>query len=138
MAHILVIDDDLMICDLLRRVLERSGYRVTEAHDGQMALNAHKASPADLVITDMIMPGMEGIQTIMEFRRLNPALKIIAMSGGGMGKGSDYLNLARKFGAFHTLAKPFTFEKVSKLVADVLAEAGADGTRTAKPESDKP
>lgn len=130
MAHILVIDDDTMICDLLRRTLERAGYRVTEAHDGQMALNAHKANPADLVITDMIMPGMEGIQTIMEFRRLNPALKIIAMSGGGMGKGSDYLTMARKFGAFHTLAKPFTIEKVTKLVGEVLGEAGVGGPRT--------
>ena len=138
MAHILVIDDDKMICDLLRRTLERSGYRVTEAHDGQMALNAHKANAADLVITDMIMPGMEGIQTIMEFRRLNPALKIIAMSGGGMGKSADYLNMAKKFGAFHTLAKPFTIERVTKLVGDVLAGAVADGTRKAKPESDKP
>lgn len=130
MAHILVIDDDKMICDLLRRTLEKTGYRVTEAHDGQMALNAHKASPADLVITDMLMPGMEGIQTIMEFRRLNPALKIIAMSGGGMGKGSDYLNMAKKFGAFHTLAKPFTIEKVTKLVAEVLGGVPAGGTQT--------
>jgi len=127
MAHILVIDDDAMICDLLRRTLERAGYRVTEAHDGQMALNAHKASPADLVITDMIMPGMEGIQTIMEFRRLNPALKIIAMSGGGMGKSTDYLNMAKKFGAFHTLGKPFTIEKITKLVAEVLGGVAADG-----------
>lgn len=130
MRHILVVDDDMMICDLLRRTLERAGYRVTEAHDGQMALNAHKAAPADLVITDMIMPGMEGIETIMEFRRLNPALKIIAMSGGGMGKGSDYLIMAKKFGAFHTLAKPFSIEKVTKLVAEVLGGAVAGDPRT--------
>lgn len=132
MRHILVVDDDKMISDLLRRTLERAGYRVTEAHDGQMALNAHKAAPADLVITDMIMPGMEGIETIMEFRRRSPAMKIIAMSGGGMGKGTDYLNLAKKFGAFHTLAKPFSIERVTKLVAEVLGGAVAGDPR---PES---
>ena len=109
--------------------------RVTEALDGKMALKAHQASPADLVITDMIMPGMEGIQTIMEFRRMNPALKIIAMSGGGMGKGSDYLTIAKKFGAFHTLAKPFTIERVTKLVAEVLGEVVGGGSR---PESGQP
>ena len=128
MAHILVIDDDPMICELLRRTLERAGYRVTEAYDGQKGLAAHKASPADLVITDMIMPGMEGIETIMEFRRLNPALKIIAMSGGGMGQGSDYLGMARKFGVFHTLAKPFSIEKITKFVAEVLGETAASAT----------
>lgn len=130
MAHILVIDDDKMICDLLRRSLERSGYTVSEASDGQQGLAVHKRTPANLVITDMIMPGMEGVETIMELRRLSPGLKIIAMSGGGMGKGTDYLNLAKKFGAFHTLNKPFTIERLNQVVAEAL---GGDAAGPAKP-----
>ena len=129
MAHILVIDDDIMICKLLRRALERLGHQVTEAPDGSKGLAAHKAAPAELIITDMLMPGMEGIETIQQFKRLSKATKIIAMSGGGMGKGIDYLNLARKFGAFHTLNKPFTIERLNSVVADALA---------GKPPSDVP
>jgi DNA-binding NtrC family response regulator len=120
MTHILVIDDDVMICNVLRRTLERSGYTVTEAYDGQKGLAAHKADPADLVITDMIMPGMEGIETIMQFKRHSPTMKIIAMSGGGMGRGTDYLAIAKKFGAHHTIAKPFTMQAITTAVSEVL------------------
>lgn len=121
MPHILIIDDDMMICNVLRVALEKSGYQVTEAYDGRKALAAHKAAPADLVITDMIMPGMEGIETIMEFKKHNPTMKIIAMSGGGMGKGADYLMLAKKFGAHQTITKPFTVQTLTTAVTEVLA-----------------
>jgi DNA-binding NtrC family response regulator len=120
MTHILVIDDDVMICNVLRRTLERSGYTVTEAYDGQKGLAAHKAAPADLVITDMIMPGMEGVETIMQFRRHSPTMKIIAMSGGGMGRGTDYLAIAQKFGAHRIIAKPFTMQAITTAVSEVL------------------
>jgi DNA-binding NtrC family response regulator len=125
MSRILVIDDDNSICLLLQRVLERLGHQVTVADDGQKGLAVHKATPADLVITDLIMPGMEGIETIMELRRRSPALKIIAMSGGGRGKGTDYLMMAQKFGVHGTLNKPFTLEALTGLVTEVLG-AGAD------------
>jgi len=122
MTHILVIDDDVLICNVLRHTLEKSGYRVTAAHNGRKALAAHKAAPADLVITDMIMPDMEGIETIMEFKRSSPAMKIIAMSGGGMGKGGDYLSIAKKFGVHRILPKPFTMQNLTAAVTEVLAE----------------
>jgi len=121
MAHILVVDDDVLICRVLRHALEGAGYQVTEAYDGRKALAAHKASPADLVITDLIMPGMEGIETILEFKKHSPATKIIAMSGGGMGQGPDYLVMAQRFGAHQTIFKPFTMQKLSAVVSEVMA-----------------
>ena len=125
MSNILVIDDDNAICLLLQQGLEAQGHRVAVAPDGKKALAAHKVAPADLVITDLIMPGMEGIETIIEMRRRSPKVKIIAMSGGGLGKGVDYLQIAEKFGAQRTIAKPFTIRKLGQLVTEVLAETPA-------------
>ena len=125
MPNILIIDDDLQICLFLRRALEKLGHQVTEAHDGRKGLAAHQAAPADLVITDLVMPGMEGIETIMEFKRRYPGTKIIAMSGGGVGKGTDYLSMAGKFGALRTIAKPFTIAELAAIVAEVLGEPPA-------------
>ena len=96
MSHILIIDDDILICQLLRRILEQLGHRVTDAQDGRKGLNAFQADPADLVITDLIMPGMEGIETIMEMKRRFPGTKIIAMSGGGVGSGQSRWVRARR------------------------------------------
>ena len=120
MSHILIIDDDILICQLLRRILEQLGHRVTDAQDGRKGLNAFQADPADLVITDLIMPGMEGIETIMEMKRRFPGTKIIAMSGGGVGSGSDYLQMARKFGAHQILNKPFSVQMLTDLVSTML------------------
>lgn len=131
MAHILIIDDDELICELLRRTLESAGYRVTEASEGRKGLAAHQATPADLVITDLVMPGMEGIEAIMEFRRRAPKLKIIAMSGGGVGSGGDYLRMASKFGATRTLFKPFMPKDLLSMVAEVLGAPPAAAARPA-------
>jgi len=120
MAHILIIDDDVLICQLLRRILEQLGHRVTDAQEGRKGLNAFQADPADLVITDLIMPGMEGIETILEMKRRFPGTKIIAMSGGGVGSGSDYLQMARKFGAHQILNKPFSVQMLTDLVSTML------------------
>ena len=125
MSHILVIDDDSAICVLLKQGLEAQGHQVTVANDGKKALAAQKAATADLVITDLIMPGMEGIETIIEMKRRSPSVKIIAMSGGGMGKGADYLQIAQKFGAHGIIAKPFTLIKLGQLVAEVLDKSSS-------------
>jgi len=83
MARILLIDDDAPVRRTLRKMLERQGYEVEEAPDGKAGLTLYQENPADLIITDLIMPEMEGIETIMELRRRFPDVKIIAMSGGG-------------------------------------------------------
>lgn len=107
MAHILVIDDDEAFRSMLRRTLERGGHAVAEAEEGAAALRAVSATPIDLVITDIIMPGMEGLQTIQELRRSHPHIKIIAITGGGRMQPEGFLKVAKMFGAVCILSKPF-------------------------------
>lgn len=111
MATILLVDDDEAFRSMLRRTLERAGYVVTEAADGRAALRALSGgATVDLVITDIIMPDMEGIETIRTLRRTHPELKVIAMSGGGRMQPHDYLEVAKAFGAVRVLEKPFENE----------------------------
>jgi len=128
MSRILVIDDDKMVCQMLRHALEPLGFVVSEAHDGREGLAVHKAAPADLLITDLIMPGMEGIETIIEFKRQAPGLKIVAISGGGRVNSAEYLEIAKKFGAHETLRKPFTITHLVSVVTKLLAGAPAPGS----------
>ena len=107
MAAILVIDDDEAFRNVLRRMLLRAGHQVVEAPDGAAALGSLKRAMVDLVITDIIMPNMEGIETIRAMRRDCPTLRIIAMSGGGRMRPEGYLEVARAFGAAQVLRKPF-------------------------------
>ena len=108
MANILLVDDEEQLRNLLKFVLESAGHSVCEAADGNEALASYRRIPADLVVTDIIMPNKEGTETILEFRRLSRDVKIVAMSGGGRNGSQDYLKLAKSFGANLTLAKPFT------------------------------
>ena len=107
MAVILIIDDDYLFRKMLRKTLERDGYKVLEASNGLEGVNVFKEHQADLVITDIIMPEQEGIETIAQLRKDYPTLKIIAMSGGGLIKPANYLNIARKLFAQRTFQKPF-------------------------------
>jgi DNA-binding response OmpR family regulator len=105
---------------MLRIVLENSGYQVREAANGKIALDIFTQSPSDLIITDLIMPDKEGIELIMQVRRSHPEVKIIAMSGGGRINPLDYLNLAQKFGADYSIAKPFSNRELLDKVKMVL------------------
>ncbi|MFW5681233.1 MAG: response regulator, partial [Pseudomonadota bacterium] len=96
-----------MILQLVTRALEAAGHEVSSADDGDTALQRLRHETFDLVITDIIMPGKEGIELILELRRLQPDLPIIAMSGGHISGGHDVLDAAQRLGAIHTLAKPF-------------------------------
>jgi CheY-like chemotaxis protein len=93
---------------------------VHEAVDGKEAIENCRSHPADLLITDILMPGQEGIETIVQFRRNYPEVKIIAMSGGGRNNGQSYLELAKKLGALRTLAKPFSIKDFLATVQGVL------------------
>ncbi len=119
-ARILVVDDEESIRTILRKILEGAGYDVMEAPDGKVALWLFKGRQADLIITDLIMPEKEGIETIMELKQDFPDVKIIAISGGGQGDGGQYLDIAKKMGANSTLAKPFEKEGLLKAVKDLL------------------
>lgn len=123
MARILLVDDDDAVRDVLRKALVGAGHEVEEAANGALAVAAYRRQPAELVITDLVMPEKDGLEAILELRRFDPAVKIIAMSGGGrsLGPGQLYLESARLFGAIEVLAKPFTASALLSTVAGVLA-----------------
>lgn len=120
MPRILIIDDDEDVRTMVVEVLARAGYQTAEATNGRAGIKLQKETPADLIVTDLIMPEQEGLETIMEIRRLFPQTKIMAMSGGGHDGVLDFLPMARKLGASRTLSKPFTTEQLLAAVRDVL------------------
>jgi len=105
---------------MLQQVLQREEFQVVDAPDGKEGIRLFREEAADLVITDIIMPDKEGIETIMELRRDFPSVKIVAMSGGGHVSPKEYLHLAKKLGAQHTLCKPFTRQETLRAIRDVL------------------
>jgi DNA-binding response OmpR family regulator len=121
MARILIIDDEEQIRTMLKRVLEREGHETMAASNGRLGMRIHLKDPADLVITDIIMPEQEGIETIIKLRRESPRTKIIAISGGGDVGAEGYLAMAGKLGAQVTLQKPFGLEEILMAVRNLLA-----------------
>ena len=121
MPKILLIDDEKLTRQMLREALETQGYQVLEASDGNQALSINRADPCPLVITDILMPDKEGLETIMEWRREFPEAKIIAISGGGAAGRINYLEAAQKLGAQAALQKPFKLKKLFETVEDLLA-----------------
>jgi CheY-like chemotaxis protein len=113
MAQILVIDDDAMLQRVLKEILLFLGHEVRQAFDGKEGVRLCRESPPDLVLTDILMPEQDGLQTIRELRRLCPEVKIIAMSGGSLvWPGIDSLSFASRFGARHVLHKPFAHHEL--------------------------
>jgi len=120
-ANILVIDDEAPMRRFVALALEKQGHAVAEAADGAEALKIMAERPVDLVITDLLMPETDGIETIMELRRLYPATKIIAISGGGeYQSGTGFLRAAESLGADRTLTKPFQFQQLLPAVQALL------------------
>lgn len=125
MASILLVDDDDLIRDLLRRSLTKAGHAVRQAGNGKEGLRLYLESPADLVITDLIMPEKEGLGFIMAVRKVAPAARVIAISGGIAQNKELYLQLAAKLGATAVLAKPFELAELLQTVTTVLAPSAA-------------
>ncbi len=111
MCKILIIDDDEQYRKMLRSFLERDGFGIFEAGNGDEGIKIFKAEKPEIVITDIIMPDKEGLETIREIKRLWMDTKIIAISGGGLMHTVSYLDLALKLGADYALEKPFGREK---------------------------
>lgn len=126
MAGILLVEDEAPIRRMLERTLERAGHVVVAVEDGRKALAALQAATIDLVLTDIVMPELEGLEAINRIRQLRPDMPIIAMSGGGWGKAGDYLRSARLLGATRTLQKPFTSNELLQIVDEALRGAGPD------------
>lgn len=123
MARILIVDDEELVRYTMREILEECGHEVTEAKNGNECLALQKSTPFDLVITDIIMPEKEGIETIIELKRDYPELKVLAFSGGGRTRHFDYLEKAKEHGADEILPKPFTEKTIMALVDSLLSRA---------------
>lgn len=121
-VRILVIDDDPVVRGMLAEMLRREGYDVDEAEDGRAGMRRFREQPATLVITDVVMPEQEGLETLMQLRQASPTVKVIAISGGGRVGPESYLNSARTLGANAILAKPFGREELLEAVTKVLAD----------------
>jgi CheY-like chemotaxis protein len=122
MARILIIDDEDELRSMLRQMLEQAGHEVTEAVNGAEGIQIYERDAPDLIITDIIMPEKEGVETIIALRRANPDLPIVAISGGGRLEATDFLSMAKKLGARHTLAKPFRRDQLLDAVRQCLPE----------------
>lgn len=120
MALILIIDDDDALRATMRKILERAGHEVRDAADGDRGLKIFREEGPDLVITDIIMPEKEGIETIQELREEDPELPILAVSGGGRADPSEPLTDAMLLGADETLAKPFGVDELREMVERLL------------------
>ncbi len=121
MPCVLVIDDDEQFLNVMKAMLSRSRFEVIAAPDGRQGIKMCGDAPVDLVITDLIMPEVEGLEVIMELKQRFPDLKILAVSGGGRNDPSSYLSLARALGANCALAKPFTMEMLLKTVNELIS-----------------
>ncbi len=120
MTTILIIDDDIQVLATLRKMLEREGYEVATASDGKEGVRCYRESPADLIITDLVMPEKDGVDTILELRRDFPEVQIIAISGGGTIDSNQYLCIAKQAGAQYVFPKPVERETFLNAVRELL------------------
>jgi DNA-binding NtrC family response regulator len=120
MTRILIIDDNASIRDILRQALERAGHEVVEASDGRVGIEYQRTLPAEVIITDILMPEQEGFKTIRELQRDFPTTGIIAMSGGGQIGCDTLLAVAERLGAQRVLQKPFGLRDMLDAVHQLL------------------
>ncbi len=121
MARILLIDDDESVRPMLQLTLTHFGHTVIEARNGKEGLALFEHANADLVITDLVMPEKEGLEVMMELRTRQPPPKIIAISGGGRGSATTYLQMAKRLGAAIVLEKPFSNQALLSAVEEILS-----------------
>src|SRR5512133_2949887 len=122
MAKILVFDDEPSILLMLKKMLEKAGHDVDVALNGREGLEMFEKNKPDLLITDIIMPEKEGLETIFELRRKYPDLKIIAISGGGRIGPDGYLPGAKLLGANAVFTKPLVPKEFVQAVSDLLGQ----------------
>jgi DNA-binding response OmpR family regulator len=120
MSHILVVDDEPQIRAMLSTLLQQNGYQVSEAEEGEAALQITRSIKIDLIILDLLMPGKEGLETLMAFRKEKDPPKIIAVSGGSRTIGTDFLPTALKLGASRTFRKPFHCDELLDAIRELV------------------
>ena len=122
MKRILIVDDESLILLFLRTILERQGYKVVEALNGEEGMRLFRESRFDLVIIDMIMPVKDGLQTLTELMEKTPDLPVIAISGGGTIPKERYLTIASYLGNVRTISKPFSPGIITETVHELLGD----------------
>jgi len=120
MAKILVIDDEQQAREMMKEMLAREGHEVVVAAEGSEGIRIFREQKPDLVVTDLIMPKKEGIETIMELKSIIPGIKIIAVSGGGRYDPKDSLKMAKDLGADLVFKKPFERKVFIAAVKELL------------------
>lgn len=113
---ILVVDDNVSFLEMLSEFLSENGYEVLVCNNGKVALEQFTAHVPNIILTDIIMPEVDGIELLLSLRKINPNVKVIAMSGGNQGHAGAYLQMAEKLGANSVLNKPF---ELSTLLAEL-------------------
>jgi CheY-like chemotaxis protein len=121
-ALILTIDDDEALRRTVRRILTGAGHTVIDAEDGTVGMKRLRKEQPDLVVTDILMPNKDGIETIREIRAVSPRTKVIATSGGGISGNAMFLDMAQAFGADAVLRKPFRAADLLAAVDRLLAD----------------
>jgi DNA-binding response OmpR family regulator len=122
MSCILLIDDEPTLRDMYRQLLMRAGYEVCEACDGGEGLQQFQTHSVDLVLTDMCLPKQDGFALLQTLRTQTPAVKIVAMSGGGQMGGADVLTRAASLGADRIIQKPIPLRDLLAMVRELLGE----------------
>ncbi len=120
---ILLVDDDPIVLESLDLTLQEGGHDVTPVNDGLYAVEEANRNVFDVLITDLIMPGKEGIETIRHFQKHHPGTAIIAITGGARISSTPYLKIAKALGAQATLAKPFSASELYSAVDRVAASS---------------
>lgn len=121
MARIVLIDDDMVFCTLMASALRQNGHEVKIATDGRAGVEQVQHIQPDLVVTDLLMPEQEGMETVRKVRRIQPTVPILTISGGFAGAEVDYLELSRLLGADASLKKPFLPSDFLATVNQLLA-----------------
>jgi len=125
MPRLLIVDDDKRVRQMLRQMLEFEGYHIAEAANGEQAVHVYRSDPCDVVILDIIMPVKEGIATLTELQKVNPEVKIIAISGGDRFAPQGYLETAELAGAQFTFSKPVDRKELLNAIRSLLGEPPA-------------
>lgn len=126
MANILILEDSEPLLRQFCKILEQDGHSVTGSKDGVIAYDRETLAKADVMITDLMMPQVNGIEAILQAKKVRPDLKIIAISAGGMAEDGDYLSACLEFGASAILLKPFEHETLIETLRTVLDSDGAE------------
>ncbi len=123
MASILVIDDEEGVRQVVAKVLEREGHDVIEASDGKVAFGLMRDNEPDLVVCDLFMPEMDGVEVLRKLRREHPHMSVVAISGGGYQGQVQLLDVAKGLGAVAVLKKPFELEELVGAVNRALGDS---------------